>query len=480
MRTIMLLCFGLIGGGLYGNERPNIIYILADDLGYGDLGVYGQSHFETPRLDQMANEGIRFTQHYAGSTVCGPSRCSLITGKHTGRAYIRSNSNRKPDDVDVGGDTPLPAEEITLAEVLKPAGYTTAAIGKWGLGSVESTGFPTRQGFDFFLGYADHIRAHNAYIDYVWKNEDKLYLGNVIEVIDFSYAKGIGSVTRDKIVHTQDVFTEEALTFISNNQEGPFFLYLAYTLPHANNEGPRMNAIGMETPEDLYEDRPWSEVQKAMASSITYLDRDIGKILDHLEALGIAEHTLVMFSSDNGPHAEGGVDPTIFDANGPLRGIKRDLYEGGVRVPMIAYWPGSIKPGSETGHLSAFWDVMPTLADLAGVETPEESTGISFLPTLLGETKRQEAHNYLYWEFPVERFGGYQAVRSGPWKLVRRNTMLPGTPVNELYHLGRDLGESAVLNQVYREEVNRLLKYAREAHQPSDLYPLFYEAATDE
>ena len=287
--------------------KPNIIYILADDLGYGDLGCFGQKTIKTPELDKMADQGIRFTNHYAGSTVCAPSRCSLMTGLHTGHARIRGNATQ-----------PLLPEDITVAELLKNAGYKTGLIGKWGLGEAGSSGVPNKQGFDYFFGYLNQIRAHNSYPDYLWRNEEKVFLDNEIEIIQHSYAKGVGSVAREKITHSHDLFTEEALRFIESEKDSSFFLYLAYTIPHANNEGIRMGQIGMEVPHlGIYKDEDWPEAQKAHAAMITYLDADIGRILSRLVELNIDQNTLVIFTSDNGPHAEGGADPDFFDSNGP-------------------------------------------------------------------------------------------------------------------------------------------------------------------
>jgi len=426
---------------------------MADDLGYGDLGCYGQKVIQTPRIDKMAAEGVRFTNHYAGSTVCAPSRCTLMTGLHTGHARVRGNAN-----------VPLRPEDTTVAELLKTAGYSTALIGKWGLGEAGSTGIPTKKGFDYFFGYLNQIRAHNSYPDFLWRNEEKIELDNEIEVIQDTYARGIGSVARVKNTHSHDLFTDEALGFIENNKDSSFFLYLAYTIPHANNEGIPMGQIGMEVPDlGIYKDKDWPEAQKAHAAMITHMDEDIGKILDQLTDLGIDERTLVIFTSDNGPHAEGGANPDFFDSNGPLKGMKRDLYEGGIRVPMIAWWPKEIIPGTVSDHISAFWDFLPTSCEIAGVDNMGNTDGISYLSALKGE--RQEKHDYLYWEF-MEK-GGRQAIRKGNWKAVKYG-MTGNTDVPiQLFNLERDLGENMDIAAEHPEIIAEMDSLMQTSRTPS-------------
>ncbi len=442
------------------NIKPNIIYILADDLGYGDLGCYGQKIIQTPRIDRMASEGIRFTNHYAGSTVCAPSRCTLMTGLHTGHARVRGNAN-----------VPLRPGDTTVAELLKSAGYSTALVGKWGLGEAGSTGIPTKKGFDYFFGYLNQIRAHNSYPDFLWRNEEKVPLDNEIEIIQDTYARGIGSVARVKKTHSHDLFTKEALQFIQNNKDSSFFLYLAYTIPHANNEGIPMGQIGMEVPDlGIYEDKDWPEAQKAHAAMITYMDKDVGKILDKLSNLGIDDRTLVIFTSDNGPHAEGGADPDYFDSNGPLRGMKRDLYEGGIRVPMIAWWPNTIEKGSVSEHISAFWDFLPTAGEIAGVEV-SNTDGISYLPALLGDPQKE--HDYLYWEFMEQ--GGKQAIRRENWKAVK-NGMTGNTDVPiQLFNLDEDPGETLDIAAEYPEIVSEMDSLMQISHTPSSEFQFDFE-----
>nr|WP_299345492.1 arylsulfatase [Allomuricauda sp.] len=430
-------------------QKPNIIFILADDLGYGDLGVYGQKQILTPHLDKMAANGIRFTNHYSGSTVCAPSRSTLMTGFHTGNAYVRGNN-----------DISITDSILVVPELLKPAGYRTGLIGKWGLGEVGTEGIPTKQGFDFFFGFLNQIRAHNYYPDYIWKNEDKFHLENKIRITrkEGYYANGIGSVSTNKKQYIQDLFLKEALGFIEREKEEPFFLYYAITPPHANNEGWMNDSHGMEVPGGLtpdygpYDEKDWPESAKGYAQMVSILDSDVGAILKKLEDLGLDENTLVIFASDNGTHAEGDNDPTFFDSNGPLKGIKRDLYEGGIRTPMIAYWPSKIQPGRVSNHISAFWDFMPTACELAGIETPENLDGISYLPELLG--KPQPKHDVLYWEFH-ER-DGKQAIRKGKWKGVRVNFQADEHSPLELYDLENDLGETNDLATKYPEIVNEL------------------------
>ena len=356
MKTVwrILFCAALFAGLIRGQAqspypdalrakasgRSNIIFILADDLGYGDLECYGQKRIRTPQIDRLAAEGMRFTQCYAGSTVCAPSRCTLMTGLHTGHARIRGNAQ-----------VPLEPDDVTVAEILKPAGYRTAIIGKWGLGNEGTTGVPNRHGFDEWFGYLDQVHAHNYYPEFLWRNERKWLLR--------------GNANGQKGEYSHDWFTRGALNFIRINQKHPFFLYLAYTIPHANNE---LKDKGMEVPGDApYSKEDWPQQEKNKAAMITRLDADIGKILDKLKELKIDQDTILFFSSDNGPHKEGGVDPQFFASSGPLRGIKRDLYDGGIRVPMIVRWPGHVKAESVSDFVWAFWDFPPTAAELAGV-----------------------------------------------------------------------------------------------------------------
>jgi arylsulfatase A-like enzyme len=404
-------------------SQPNIVYILADDLGYGDLGCYGQKTLRSPQLDRMAGEGMRFTRHYAGSTVCAPSRCVLMTGWHTGHARIRGN-----------GPGQMQPEDIAVAGLLQQAGYRTGCVGKWGIGNPPPLDDPQRQGFDYFYGYINMFHAHNFYPEFAIQNGRRVPLRNVVgERWKDSDGRGVAVARVD---YLPDLITEQALQFIERNKHRPFFLYYALNVPHANNEAGK---AGMEVPDHGdFAARDWPEPEKGFASMIRNLDRDVGRLLDKLAELGIDERTLVIFTSDNGPHQEGGHQMPFFDSNGPLRGKKRDLYEGGIRVPMIARWPGKIEAGAVSDHLSGFQDMLPTFAELAGIRAPK-TDGISMVPTLMGRPSVQQQHPHLYWEFYEQ--GGKQAVVKGNWKAVRLNVVQdPEGPV-ELYDLAADVGE---------------------------------------
>jgi arylsulfatase A-like enzyme len=445
--------------GRLGSEqavsKPNIIFVLADDLGYGDLGCYGQQQIRTPNIDRMAAEGLRFTDHYAGSTVCAPSRCSLMTGLHTGNTYVRGNREIKPM-----GQLPLPADTPTVPKLLKQAGYTTALIGKWGLGGPDSTGTPNRQGFDYFFGYLCQRHAHNYYPEFLFRNDERVPLDNEVAS---DRPDGAGVATK-KGQYSYDLMAEEALKFVEANKDGPFFLYLAITIPHANNEAGKQ---GMEVPDyGIYADEDWPDAQKGHAAMITRLDRDMGRLMQKLKDLDIDEDTIVFFTSDNGPHREGGADPDFFDSNGPLRGIKRDLYEGGIRVPLIARWPGRIDAGRTTDHVSAFWDFMPTFAVLSGQKPPADTDGLCMVPTLLGRTEKQKKHQFLYWEFH-ER-GSKQAVRMGRWKAVR----FGAAGRLELYDLETDLGETADVADGHPEVVAAIVEYLATARTESQYWSI--------
>jgi arylsulfatase A-like enzyme len=426
--------------------RPNIIFIQADDLGYGDLSCYGQRKFRTPNIDRLAAEGMRFTQYYAGSTVCAPSRSALMTGQHTGHTRIRGNARH-----------PLLSEDVTVAEALKSAAYKTALIGKWGLGEAGTTGVPNRQGFDYFFGYLNQRHAHNYYPTFLWRNEKRIDLRNLVPDED---AEGSG-VSTNRVDYAHDLMAEEALKFIEGNGGGPFFIYLAFTIPHANNEAKNK---GMEVP-DLGEfaSEDWPDQEKAKAAMITRLDRDVGRLMALLKKLGIDDNTLVFFTSDNGPHREGGADPDFFDSNGPLRGIKRDLYEGGIRVPMIARWPKRIKAGEKSDQVWAHWDLLPTLAEIAGVKPPADIDGVSMFNALRG--RRQRDHEFLYWEFHERGFS--QAARMGDWKAVRKS---PDSPL-ELYDLKNDLGEQNDCAAKHPEIVKKIEDYLKTARTESELWP---------
>lgn len=443
-----------------GPQKPNIIYIMADDLGYGDLGCYGQKEIKTPHIDNLAEEGIRFTRHYAGSTVCAPSRCSLMTGLHTGHTVVRGNKFTPPM-----GQFPLPDSALTVAKILKNAGYKTALIGKWGLGGPESTGQPLNQGFDYFFGYLCQGHAHNYYPEFLFRNRERVPLKNVLP--EPKNPNGSGVAIR-KVEYSHDLFAGEALKYIREHKNDRFFLYLALTIPHANDEA---HDKGMEVPDyGIYSEKKWPEPEKGLAAMITRMDRDVGRLMELLKETGIDDKTLVIFTSDNGPHAEGGNDPDFFDSNGILRGIKRDLYEGGIRVPLIARWPGKIAPGTQTDHISAFWDFMPTVCELTGEKIPENIDGISYLPVLLG--KKQAEHPYMYWEFHEQN--GKQAVLLGRnWKGIRLNVFQnPHGPV-ALYNLYADPGELHDISARNKDIVAAIEKLMTAEHVEDPEWPFF-------
>ena len=438
---------------------PNILLIQADDLGYGDLSAYGQARFATPALDQLARGGIRFTQYYAGSTVCAPSRTALMTGLHTGHAWIRGNGGMP------GGDVPLRLEDVTMAEVLRDAGYRTAVVGKWGLGQPGSSGQPNQQGFDYAFGFLDHRHAHRQFTDHLWRNGERIAV----------------DVERD---YVNDLFTREAAAFVERADPRPFFVYLNYTVPHAELRAPDDSVAPFRerfpeqpfanpaadakptgsTPEATslgYRSHPAPHA--AFAAMITRMDRDIGGLVALLRARGIERQTLVLFISDNGPHQEGGGDPTFFKSSGGLRGIKRDLYEGGIRVPMIARWTGTIAAGQVSAHVWAHWDVLPTLADIAGARTPIGLDGMSMRRALRGEP--QPTHPFLYWEFHERGF--QQAVRMERWKAVRLKAGLP----LELYDLEGDPGEQRNVAAANPAVVAKIEEYLKTARTPSDRWP---------
>ena len=440
------------------SRLPNIVYIMSDDLGYAELGSYGQKKIRTPNLDRLAAEGMRLTQFYAGSPVCAPSRCALLTGKHSGRMTIRNNSEVQPE-----GQRPIKDTDVTIAELLKKKGYATACIGKWGLGYPDSEGDPLKQGFDSFFGYNCQRHAHNHYPTYIRKNRERVPLeGN------------LGGATGRQ--HTHDLMETEALRFIQDNRGKPFFLYLPFTIPHA----------AIQVPEDSlaeyrgqWDDPPYSgergyqphpHPRAAYAAMITRMDRSVGRILEQLKKLGLDNETLVIFTSDNGPThgGVGGSDSAFFESAGPLRGLKGSVYEGGIRVPFIARWPGKIPAGVTRDFIAANWDVLPTLCQAAGIETPRDVDGISILP-VLRDGGAMPIREYLYWEFPA--YGTQQAVRMGDWKAVRQN-MNRGPVVTELYNLKIDLSESRNVAADNPKVVQRMEEIMREAHIPSDLFPL--------
>jgi arylsulfatase A-like enzyme len=435
---------------------PNIIYILADDLGYGDLSFLGQEKFETPNIDRMAGEGMFFSQHYAGSTVCAPSRASLFTGLHTGHSPVRGNLS-----VNEGG-YPIPDSIPMMSEMFRQKVYVNGVFGKWGIGYPGSESSPENRGFDEWYGYSHQGLAHNFYPEYLWHNDKKV-------ILEGNANGGTGQYSFD-LIHAQ------ALKFLEENRDTSFFLYLPYTHPHAELIVPDDSIF--QSYKRKYPETPWVGVddgptyrkgpygsqeypRAAFAAMVARLDMAVGDILNKVKEYGIAENTLIIFTSDNGPHQEGGADPEFFNSNGPFKGIKRDLYEGGIRVPAIAWWPGTVAANSTSDHVSAFWDMYPTFAELIGGELPDDLDGVSMVPSLTGEGY-QKKHSRLYWEFHEK--GGRIALREGDWKAVRYNVKKDPNSIIELYNLAEDPGETNNVvgeNPEVERRMDALLRTAR-------------------
>lgn len=452
LMSVTCLAFGTEVAADEQEQPPNIIFILADDMGYNDLSIVGQHNFETPELDRMAREGMLFTQHYAGSTVCAPSRATLLTGNHTGRVYQRGNGDvafrRDPHD-------------ITIATRLKKAGYHTAMIGKSGLScKSDDLTLPNDKGFDHFFGFIDHVAAHRYYPTELVRNGEKI-----------RYPDNHGKHGKR---YSGDLLLDEALRYLVRQRNGPFFLHLALQQPHADLAVPEQFR---EPFVDRFEEKPHpegrhyrgeSQPAATYAGMVRYVDYSVGKVLDQLRQLDIDEKTLVIFSSDNGSHREGGYHHRMHQSNAPLRGGKRDLYEGGIRVPAVMWWPGTIKAGTRSDHVSAFWDFAPTALQLAGLRVPEEMDGISYLPTLLNQEKRQRDHEFLYWEF--YEGGGSQAVRYGDWKGLRLNLARDRNAPIQLFNLREDIGEKNNIADQHPKIVNQIRQFMDQAHKPSERF----------
>jgi arylsulfatase A-like enzyme len=448
--------------------RPNIILIVADDLGYGDLGCYGQQKIETPNIDKLARQGLRFEQFYAGTTVCAPSRASLMTGLHTGHTPVRGNKGTQPE-----GQTPLPDSTITFVNQLQGAGYTTAAFGKWGLGYITTSGAPDKKGFDKFFGYNCQSLAHNYYPDHLWNNHQRIELA--------------GNLRYDS-AYSADMIHQQAIDFLKVKKNNPFFAFLPYTLPHGDVIAPHdsvYNYYITKFGEPPLTQRPanYSNVKRtfepyphaAFAAMVSRLDKYVGEILATLRQNGQLENTLILFTSDNGPHRENGGDPEFFEGNGNFRGIKRDLYEGGIRVPLIAYWKGKIAPGT-TRQLAAYWDLYPSFLELAKIPAPANLDGVSILPTLLKKEKQKE-HEYFYWEFHENN--GRQAVRWKNWKGIKLNVSKDANSLLELYDLDNDLSEQHNVAAQYPDIVKKILLFMKEAHVSNKDWPLLAEEITN-
>jgi arylsulfatase A-like enzyme len=467
-------------GCMPARRQPNIVLIVADDLGYGELGSYGQQKIRTPNLDRMAVEGMRFTQHYSGSPVCAPSRCVLLTGMHTGHAYIRGNDEMayRGDvwhDLSLEGQRPLLPNTTTIATLLQEAGYVTGAMGKWGLGGPGSTGEPNRQGFDYWYGYLGQRLAHNYYPVHLWRNTEKRELDN-----EYFHPHQRLPATADPDdpasyepysgkQYSMDLIVEEALGFIRRHQDRPFFLYLPFTIPHVSLQVP---AESVEEYAGAFPDTPYPgdrgytphrTPRAAYAAMITRMDGEIGRIMSLIAELGLDQDTIVLFTSDNGPTFNGGTDSEFFESAGPLRGLKQDLYEGGIRVPLIARWPGRVAAGTVNDHVSSFWDYLPTLTALAGATTPSGIDGVSLLPTLEGRPEAQRRHEHLYWEY-----SGAQAVRLGDWKAVRSRLDVE----IELYDLSGDIAEQHDVASQHPDIVQRIEEIMQSDRTESELFPL--------
>lgn len=473
-------------------SQPNIIFFLADDLGYGETGAYGQEKIQTPNIDALAKSGMKFTQFYSGAPVCAPARCVLLTGLHTGHAYIRGNDEwrergevwnyeKAVADPKLEGQRPIPAQTVTVAKLLKQAGYTTGIFGKWGLGAPETEGVPTRQGFDYFFGYNCQRQAHNLYPPHLWENETKVLLENEVvapttkldslaDIYDeASYAKFQQKQYGPELIH------QKAVAFIHQNKENPFFLYYASPLPHLPLQIPmeyvnRYRAVfGEEAPYDGSDSYfPNRYPRAAYAAMISYLDQQLGELVATLKELGLYENTIILFSSDNGPTYLGGVDVEFFNSARPFSNAdgrtKGYVYEGGIRVPFIASWPGHIAENTANDHVGAFYDVLPTLCDVAGIQPPAETDGISFKPALLG--KKQTSHDFLYWEFP--EYKGQQAVRWNNWKGIRKN-IREGNRAIELYDLSQDMGEQKDVSQQFPQIVHQIDSMMHASHRQAEL-----------
>jgi len=458
------LSFGCIGRKTSRPVHPNIIYILADDLGYGDLSCYGQTKFQTPNIDRLATEGMKFTDHYSGSTVCAPSRSSLMTGQHTGHTFIRGNKPAQPE-----GQHPLPGSTETIAKILKKAGYKTGAFGKWGLGPPQSEGDPNNLGFDEFFGYNCQRIAHHYYPWHVWHNQDKIIL-----------EENEGDKTG---IYGPNLIQEKTLKFIEDNQTNPFFLFVPSIIPHAELFAPEEYMTkfrGKFKPEKSYNGidsgqrfrlGPYGsqpESHAAFAAMVTLLDDQVGEIVAKLKELNLDENTIIFFSSDNGPHKEGGADPDYFNSNGQFKGYKRDLYEGGIRVPLLVRWSNQIKAGSVSTHISAFWDMLPTFCELTDTDPQIEYDGNSILPTLLGDDVNQKKHELLYWEFHEQ--GGKQAVRMDQWKGIRLNLKKDPNTKLELYNLKNDPGEEKDIAGNHPEIVIKMETFLKTARTESEFW----------
>ncbi|WP_420915609.1 arylsulfatase [Algoriphagus confluentis] len=451
---------------------PNVIFILADDLGYGDLGFLGQQYIETPNIDRLAAEGMVFLNHYSGSPVCAPSRSTLLTGLHTGHTPVRGNYEVQPE-----GQYPMPDTLLTLSKVFQQAGYATGAFGKWGLGFIGTSGDPINQGFDQFFGYNCQRYAHRYYPAYLWENQSQVNLP--------------GNDWTNKFTYAPDLIQEKTVEFIEKNAKNPFFLFMPIVMPHAElaaledeifqkyrakfgdetpHQAPPGGDYGPEMKIPGYQSNPYPRA--TFAAMVERIDRYVGEVVGKLEELGLSENTLIVFTSDNGAHFEGGADYDFFDSNGPFRGLKRDLYEGGIHVPLVVKWPAKVKAGSQSDHVSAFWDWLPTFAEILGQKSPDGIDGISFLPALLGESE-QAKHDHLYWEF--HELGGRQAVLKDGWKLVKYQVKDSTQTTIELFNLADDPQENKDLAAQNPEKVEELERIIKDSRFKNPVFNLFLD-----
>ena len=491
---LLIICSVLLIAGCSQKgtaTKPNIIIILADDLGYGELGVYGQEKIETPHIDALAHSGMRFTQHYTGAPVCAPARGVLLTGLHTGHAHVRGNDEWASrgkvwsyeamfEDPKLEGQRPLPDSVVTIAEILQDAGYRTGSVGKWGLGAPTTEGVPNKQGFDFFYGYNCQRQAHTYYPMHLWHNEEKVLLNNKMVAPRSNLAEGAdpndpASYADFKLNdYAPDLMHEKALSFIEENHKQPFFLYYASPIPHLPLQAPQKwvdhytKKFGPEKPYTGKSYFPNQTPHATYAAMISYLDEQVGDLVKKLKELGVYENTIIMYTSDNGPTYTGGADTPFFDSAKPFKTEfgwgKGFLHEGGIRVPLIASWPGRIKAGSQSDHISSFYDYLATLTELAGTTTDVPTDGISFVPELLGETQKQ--HDFLYWEFPA--YKGQQAVRMGKWKAIRKN-IFSGNLITELYNLETDIQEQNNVAAQHPEIVKQIEAIMKQEHVPATI-----------
>ena len=493
----------ILSPGCQKNSPPNIVFILADDLGYAEVGSYGQKLIETPNIDNLANRGMKFTQFYSGAPVCAPARCVLMTGKHLGHAYIRGNDEwrergevwdfaKAVEDPGLEGQRPIPDSVVTVAELLQDAGYITGCVGKWGLGAPFTEGAPNDQGFDFFYGYNCQRQAHTFFPKHLWKNEEKIWLSNELVVPGTKLEPGADSLDDKSYAkyaldqYAPDLMFEATMDFLDKNHEKPFFLYFATPIPHVPLQAPDSlvkyyrQKFGDEIPylgERGY--FPTRSPRATYAAMVTYMDMQIGLIVEKLKALGVYENTIIFFSSDNGPSYAGGADSEFFDSAAPFRSDrgrgKGSVYEGGIRVPFIVQWPGKISNSSESELQGCFYDMLPTFCELAGVDIPEDTDGNSIVPTLIGRGD-QEKHEFLYWEYPAS--GGQQALRMGNWKAVRGN-MFNGNLDIELYDLSTDIVESENVAEGNPEIITKIEQIMQEQHQVSTVDRFKFEVLGD-